>query len=51
MLIKWGCDFADKDGVAAYVDGTKSGAPLYEKFGFIDESEGGATVVASMARR
>ena len=50
MLVKWGCDLADKDGVGAYVDGTKDGAPLYEKFGFVDESEG-SSLVASMARR
>lgn len=51
MLVKWGCELADKEGVAAYVDGTKAGAPLYEKFGFVDESDPDAAVVASMARR
>lgn len=50
MLLKWGCDLADKDGVGAYVDGSKDGAPLYAKFGFVDESEGDS-MVASMARR
>lgn len=51
MLVKWGCDLADRDGVAAYVDGTKAGAALYKKFGFVDESDADAAVIASMARR
>ena len=50
MLVKWGCDLADKNGVGAYLDASKLGAPLYKKFGFVDESEG-ESVVASMARR
>ena len=50
MLVKWGCDLADRDGVKAYVDGSKDGAPLYERFGFVDESVGDG-MVASMARR
>ena len=50
MLVKWGCDLADRDGVKAYVDGSKDGAPLYERFGFVDESVGDG-LVASMARR
>lgn len=49
MLLKWGCDVADRDGVGAYVDGSKDGAPLYSKFGFVDKSEGDS-LVASMAR-
>jgi len=51
MLVKWGCDLADENGVGAYVDASKAGAPLYEKFGFVDESEPNAGEVASMARR
>ncbi|KAI8657972.1 N-acetyltransferase domain-containing protein [Fusarium keratoplasticum] len=51
MLMKWGCDLADKNGVGAYVDASKAGAPLYERFGFVDESEPDAGEVASMARR
>lgn len=51
MLLKWGCDMADKDGVSAYLDASKAGAPLYKKFGFVDESEPNAGDVASMARR
>ncbi|OQE21959.1 hypothetical protein PENSTE_c011G03323 [Penicillium steckii] len=50
MLVKWGCDLADKDGVAAYVDASKSGAPLYEKFGFVDRSLPGQGDIASMGR-
>ena len=51
MLVKWGCDLADEHGVAAYVDASKAGAKLYQKFGFVDESEPDAGDVASMARR
>lgn len=50
MLLKWGCDLADKNGVAAYVDASKAGAPLYQKFGFVDKSGPEAGDVASMAR-
>ncbi|CAM1503549.1 Fc.00g011400.m01.CDS01 [Cosmosporella sp. VM-42] len=39
MLLKWGCDVADENGVGTYVDASKAGAPLYQKFGFVDESE------------
>ncbi|KAJ4262908.1 hypothetical protein NW762_006521 [Fusarium torreyae] len=34
MLVKWGCDLADEAGVGIYVDASKAGAPLYQKFGF-----------------
>ncbi|KAJ5115399.1 hypothetical protein NUU61_001158 [Penicillium alfredii] len=51
MLLKWGCDLADANGVGAYVDASKAGAPLYQRFGFVDESEPGSGDVASMARR
>lgn len=50
MLVKWGCDLADKDGVSAYVDASKSGAPLYERFGFVDRSLPGQGDIASMGR-
>ncbi|KAF6796489.1 GNAT family [Colletotrichum sojae] len=51
MLVRWGCDLADQNGVGAYVDASKAGAPLYEKCGFVDESEPDAGDIASMARR
>lgn len=51
MLVGWGCELADKHGVAAYVDASRAGAPLYQRFGFVDESKPGAGEVASMARR
>ncbi|CDM30365.1 unnamed protein product [Penicillium roqueforti FM164] len=50
MLVKWGCDLADKDGVMAYVDASKEGAFLYQKHNFVDFSPPGSEV-ASMARR
>lgn len=51
MLVRWGCDLADQNSVGAYVDASKAGAPLYERCGFVDESEPSAGDVASMARR
>ncbi|KAK1728201.1 acetyltransferase [Colletotrichum acutatum] len=51
MLLKWGCALADEDGVAAYVDASKAGKGLYERFGFVDESLEGDGDVASMVRR
>ncbi|OOQ83688.1 hypothetical protein PEBR_36034 [Penicillium brasilianum] len=52
MLVQWGCDLADREGVAAYLDASKAGAPLYEKFGFVDHSPPGSkSLVASMARK
>lgn len=51
MLVKWGCDLADQNGVGAYVDASKYGAPLYTRFGFLDESEPGSGNIASMTRR
>ncbi|EFQ32953.1 acetyltransferase [Colletotrichum graminicola] len=51
MLLKWGCELADEDGVGAYVDASKAGKGLYERFGFVDKSEADAGEVASMVRR
>ncbi|KAJ5691970.1 Acyl-CoA N-acyltransferase [Penicillium macrosclerotiorum] len=51
MLVKWGCDLADDEGAGAYVDASKAGAPLYEKFGFVDHSQPDTIGIASMARR
>lgn len=39
MLVRWGCELADRDGVLAYVDASKEGARLYQKFGFEDRSD------------
>ncbi|KAJ5490140.1 Acyl-CoA N-acyltransferase [Penicillium expansum] len=50
MLVQWGCDLADKDGVAAYVDASKEGVSLYQKHGFVDFNPPDADV-AAMARR
>lgn len=49
MLVSWGCERADADRVAAYVDASPSGKPLYEKFGFVDYTAEG-DVVAALAR-
>jgi len=34
MLIQWGCDKADRDGIDVFLDATPVGRPLYERFGF-----------------
>ncbi|KAJ5814481.1 hypothetical protein N7474_006258 [Penicillium riverlandense] len=49
MIVKWGCDLADKAGVSAYVDASKEGAGLYKKHGFVDYNPPGSDV-AAMAR-
>ncbi|KAJ5484229.1 acetyltransferase [Penicillium expansum] len=50
MLVQWGCDLADVEGLAAYVSASKNGASLYAKFGFVDCSNSGQETT-SMARR
>lgn len=42
-LIQWGCDLADQNGVAAYLDAHEDAAPLYRKFGFKDRDDIGVT--------
>ncbi|KAJ5659569.1 hypothetical protein N7507_006020 [Penicillium longicatenatum] len=39
MLIQWGCDLADQDGVPAYLDAHIDAAPLYRRFGFQDRED------------
>jgi GNAT superfamily N-acetyltransferase len=39
MLIQWGCDRADEEGVPAYVEAHQAAAPLYQKFGFRDRTD------------
>lgn len=51
MLVAWGCDLADQIGVAAYIDASKEGAVVYEKFGFKDCGDPNKPqVVLSMVR-
>ena len=38
-LVKWGCDRADQDGLPAYLDSSAAGKGLYEKFGFVCQSD------------
>ncbi|KAE8349834.1 acyl-CoA N-acyltransferase [Aspergillus coremiiformis] len=40
MLLDWGCRRADQEGVLVYVDASADGRPVYEKFGFVDRSDG-----------
>lgn len=34
MLLRWGCDQADRDGLPVYIDASEAGVPVYEKYGF-----------------
>lgn len=51
MLMTWGCDRADRAGVGAYVDASDAGIPLYERFGFVNHSDGGKISPAPMKRK
>jgi len=37
LLVKWGCDAADEEGVEAFVDASEAGKGLYEKYGFVEK--------------
>lgn len=50
MLVKWGCELADAEGVEMYVSASKDGASLYAKFDFVDYSNAGQGTT-SMVRR
>ena len=51
MLIRWGCEVADREGAGAYIDASKAGAPLYAKHGFVDRSDPAVKgEIASMMR-
>jgi len=39
MLIEVGLKEADKAGLDAYLDATKTGKPLYERMGFVGQKE------------
>jgi GNAT superfamily N-acetyltransferase len=38
-LMEWGTQKADEKGVEMYLDSSKMGRPLYEKFGWIAHEE------------
>ncbi|KAK9647528.1 hypothetical protein HCH54_006231 [Aspergillus fumigatus] len=39
MLIQWGCDRSDEEGVPAYVDAHQAAAPLYRKLRFRERTD------------
>ncbi|KAH6685432.1 acetyltransferase [Plectosphaerella plurivora] len=49
-LVQWGCNLADENAVGAFVDASKDGIPLYERFGFVDKSDVDSRTIAPMAR-
>lgn len=51
MLIQWGCDRADQDGIPIWVDSSQEGAQIYQRFGFRDVSVLGVTPTGAMSMR
>lgn len=45
MLLKWGCELADSQGLPIFVSASKEGAPLYAKFGFVVHDAGNPTLM------
>lgn len=35
LLLRWGCERADQEGLDCFLDATEAGKPLYERFGFV----------------
>ncbi|KAF7717713.1 GNAT domain-containing protein [Penicillium ucsense] len=48
LLVKWGCDLADEEGVPAYLDAHEDAAPLYRKFGFQNCYDQGVTAEGAL---
>jgi len=38
-LLEWGCAAADGEELESYLDASKFGKPLYEKFGYVHQPE------------
>ncbi|BAE62309.1 hypothetical protein AFCA_004722 [Aspergillus flavus] len=56
LLVQWGCDQADRNGVAIYIASSKQGVGLYRKFGFellggLDDTPEGANPMVREPRR
>jgi GNAT superfamily N-acetyltransferase len=39
ILLKWGCDGADRDGLECYLDANLNAMTLYKRFGFVEQKE------------
>jgi predicted N-acetyltransferase YhbS len=39
LMMRYGCDMADKDELETYVDASEEGYPMYLKYGFILKRE------------
>lgn len=39
MMLQWGCDRADEEGVECYVDSSPQALKLYQKFGWVKKAE------------
>jgi hypothetical protein len=36
MLLRWGVEQANRDGLECYLDASQKGAPIYEHFDFVE---------------
>ena len=54
MLLSWGIERADAEGLEAYLDASPSAKPLYEKFGWVTKAThaflGGTYIESFMVR-
>lgn len=39
MLMRWGLEKADEEGVESYLEASPEGKPVYEHFGFVEQEE------------
>ncbi|OJJ96553.1 hypothetical protein ASPACDRAFT_34357 [Aspergillus aculeatus ATCC 16872] len=50
MLVRWGCELADRTGMLVYIDSTRAGVPVYEPLGFVVVREDAEAELFSMVR-
>ncbi|PYI34291.1 acyl-CoA N-acyltransferase [Aspergillus indologenus CBS 114.80] len=50
MLVRWGCERADRTGMPVYIDSTRAGVPVYERLGFVVVREDTEAELFSMVR-
>ncbi|RAH48589.1 GNAT family N-acetyltransferase [Aspergillus brunneoviolaceus CBS 621.78] len=50
MLVRWGCELADRTGMPVYIDSTRAGVPVYERLGFVVVREDAEAGLFSMVR-
>ncbi|PYH82554.1 hypothetical protein BO82DRAFT_391645 [Aspergillus uvarum CBS 121591] len=50
MLVRWGCELADRTGMPVYIDSTRAGVPVYERLEFVVVREDAEAELFSMVR-